>query len=347
MRTYRVWLVLGAWCAAAARAAAAGPTSEEMAEARRWVAARIEQGPAPQPPPFSFTYGGQSSTELLKAWDRKHGARRVDEQRTEHALVCADPKTGLVVRCIAVEYQDFPTVEWTLHFKNTGQADTPALAAVLPLDVRCGRGDGASSPCTTTPATTARPTATSPIRLRLEPKSEHRFAPNGGRPTTGPFPISTSSGRAKGVIAVIGWPGQWAARFTRDAAAGLRISRRAGTDPLPLAPGRRGPHAAGRAAVLEGRPNPGAEPLAALDARPQPAAPGRQAPIAPSLLVQRRLLPGAQVQREGRTAVHRRLLAGKDSAWTTGGWTPAGIPAATAGPTSAPGSPTPSDSPAG
>ena len=130
-------------------------------------------------PPFSFTYGGRSSTELLKAWDRKHGARKLDEQRTEHALEYSDPKTGMVVRCVAVEYHDFPTVQWTLHFKNAGQADTPVLAAGLPLDVRFERDEVGEFTLHHHTGDNCTPDSYRPHQLRLEPKSERRFAPNG------------------------------------------------------------------------------------------------------------------------------------------------------------------------
>ena len=44
------------------------------------------------------------------------------------------------MRCEAVEYDDYPTVEWTLHFKNTGSADTPIIENIQSLDVRWQRG---------------------------------------------------------------------------------------------------------------------------------------------------------------------------------------------------------------
>ena len=37
--------------------------------------------------------------------------------------------------CEAVEYRDFPAVEWVLHLKNQGQAATPILSDIRPLDV--------------------------------------------------------------------------------------------------------------------------------------------------------------------------------------------------------------------
>lgn len=35
---------------------------------------------------------------------------------------------------MAVEYQDFPAVEWVLYFKNTGASDTAILADIRPLN---------------------------------------------------------------------------------------------------------------------------------------------------------------------------------------------------------------------
>jgi hypothetical protein len=32
-----------------------------------------------------------------------------------------------------VDYADYPAVEWTVWFKNTGTANTPILAAAVPL----------------------------------------------------------------------------------------------------------------------------------------------------------------------------------------------------------------------
>ncbi len=85
-------------------------------------------------PPFSFVYDGKPSVELLKSWQGRCDNRRLDGQRTEYTLSYADPATGLQVRCVAVEYRDFPTVEWTVYFENTGPADTPILADLQAID---------------------------------------------------------------------------------------------------------------------------------------------------------------------------------------------------------------------
>jgi len=70
-----------------------------------------QRGPFTTDPPFSFTYDGKPSAELLKGWELKRAQRKLDDQRTEHALTYRDPQSGLIVRCVAVEYHDFPTVE--------------------------------------------------------------------------------------------------------------------------------------------------------------------------------------------------------------------------------------------
>ena len=80
-------------------------------------------GPAvidPAGPPFSFVYDGRPSSELLKDWKLERTSKPLDEQRTQRTLTYTDPKTGLVVRVVGVEYRDFPTVEWTVYFKNPG-----------------------------------------------------------------------------------------------------------------------------------------------------------------------------------------------------------------------------------
>ncbi len=73
---------------------------------RRWRAPAA--GPAG--PPLSFVYDGKPSAELLTAW-RQHGeVQELDEQRTRHLRSWTDAASGLVVRCEAIEYHDFPAV---------------------------------------------------------------------------------------------------------------------------------------------------------------------------------------------------------------------------------------------
>ena len=213
-------LILGAPMAPAATV-----TPQEMSEARGWVAAhlgRTADGKAPTPP-FSFIYGGRPSAELLKDWKYEQTSKALDPQRTEHTLLWTDPATGLSVRCRAVEYLDFPTVEWTLHLKNTGGADTPILENIQPLELRLLRANQGEFTLHHNVGSPAAPNDYQPLQTVLGPKASKRFAGAAGKPTGSDWSYFNLEWPGQGVIVVVGWPGQWAAQFTRDAANGLDI----------------------------------------------------------------------------------------------------------------------------
>ncbi len=174
-------------------------------------------------PPFSFTYGGRPFAEQVKTWDSKRSVRKLDDQRSEHTLVYIDDKTGLVVRCVAIEYHDFPAVEWTLHFKNTGPENTPVLTDIQPLDARFERNAGGEFVLHHQTGSICAASDYEPHETTLKPKAVKRITTSGGRPTNSDLPYFNIAWPGEGVIAVIGWPGQWAAQFERDEATGLRV----------------------------------------------------------------------------------------------------------------------------
>ncbi len=195
-------------------------TSDEMASARAWLDTRLVGG---QTPPFSFTYADRPSAELLKGWEKKHSERKLDDSRTEHTLTWVDPQTKLTLRCVVVVYRDFPTVEWTLHFRNAGAADTPILADIQSLDARFERGANGEfvlhhhtgSPC--------QPNDYEPHETVMPAKAVKRISAAGGRPTNSDLSCFNLTWPDQGVIIVVGWPGQWAAEFSRDEGKGLRV----------------------------------------------------------------------------------------------------------------------------
>ena len=175
-------------------------------------------------PPFSFTYEGRPSAECLKSWDLKRSARPLDAERTEHTLIWTEPKTGLVLRCVAVEYRDFPVVEWTLYFKNTGGADTPILENIQALDMQLDRGASGQFLLHHNVGSPADGNDYRPLETALKPGSTKRIGCVGGRPTNSDwsyFNLETSG--SEGLIIVVGWPGQWAAEFACDTGRGMRI----------------------------------------------------------------------------------------------------------------------------
>ncbi len=192
----------------------------------------------PAPAPFSFFYGDRHSDELLAAWQFHEEQDTSKPGRTTRVRTYTDPETRLVVRSTVVTYADFPTVEWTLSFRNSGTRDTPILAGILPLDTRWERGEGGEfllhhfvgSPC--------QPNDYEPLQTPLGPKAGKRITTQGGRPTNSDLPyFNLETGREGGVIAVIGWAGQWAAHFARDEGRGLRMTGGQEATALRLHPG--------------------------------------------------------------------------------------------------------------
>jgi alpha-galactosidase len=202
------------------------PTTSEMAQAEKWVNAKFSEAgkdKSLEGPFFSFTYDGKPSSDLLSKWELKRSQRKLDEHRTETTLAYSDPKTGLIVRCVGVAYSDFPTVEWTVYFKNAGDTDTPILENIQAIDARFVRpGEGPIALHTIKGDVTTIESYT-PLTYDLAPKSLHHFLPQGGRPTQGEFPQYNIQRDGKGMIVVVGWPGRWSAKIQRDDADGLRV----------------------------------------------------------------------------------------------------------------------------
>ncbi len=179
--------------------------------------------PSAGDPPFSFVYGGTPAAMLLKQWQVKRESCPLDAQRTRHMLTYSDPKTGLSVRWTAIEYHDFPTVEWTLAFKNEGTADTPLLSEIQAVDTQFQRGAegeftlhyNTGSPCS--------PNDYEPHAQPLGPRAAQRITTSGGRSTDAHMPYFNVQWPGQGVIVVLGWPGQWAADFIRNDSTGLRV----------------------------------------------------------------------------------------------------------------------------
>jgi alpha-galactosidase len=180
--------------------------------------------------PFSFLYGGRTSAELLPLWERKEDTTTLDEARTQRTITWTDKQSGLVLRCVAVEYAKFPTVEWTLYFKNTGAQDTPILSDILALDTGFRRGPQGEFLLHHHAGSTATMDDYRPHQTPLRAKSNLRMATSGGRGSDACWPYFNVDWGSEGAIVVVGWPGQWGATFARDDGRGLHV--RAGQEQI-------------------------------------------------------------------------------------------------------------------
>ncbi|MBN1902720.1 alpha-galactosidase, partial [Candidatus Sumerlaeota bacterium] len=196
-----------------------------------------QEEPPDTAPFFSFVYNGKPSLELLNRWEMKRESEEINGKRMKRILVWNDPKTLLEIRCEAVEYKDFPAIEWTLYFKNNGQKDTPILSDIRSLDVRFERCGNNEFILHHNKGTFVRADDFEPLSTVLLPDARHRFAPPGGRPCGHVFPYFNLEKPGGGVIIVVGWPGQWAAEFQRDGGNGLAVRAGQELTHLKLHPG--------------------------------------------------------------------------------------------------------------
>ncbi len=174
-------------------------------------------------PFFAFTYGGRSSKEFLAQWKFERASRELDAQRVEHTLTYTDPETGLVVRCVGIEYRDFPTVEWTLYFRNTGAKDTPILSDILAIDTKFDRPEHSEFVLNRNKGDDCTADSYEPLSEPLKPKTDRRITNARGRPTQIEFPYFNIAAGNEGIIFVVSWAGQWAAQFTRGDSNDLRL----------------------------------------------------------------------------------------------------------------------------
>ena len=298
--------------------ATAAPTSGELKLRRDWAAQHLAGKAAAFP--FTFTYGGRSASELLPSWKLERQRPIPQPGRTQRTLTCTDPATGLRVRCDVTEYDDFPAVEWVLHFENGGTQDTPILEKVLPLAVELkGRAD-ANVVVHHSVGEKNSAQSFAPVENELAPRSTNELvlAPIGGRSSDGCMPFFNLAWPEGGAALAVGWSGQWEARFRRSARGGLRGAGRPAACALQAASGRKHPHAADSARLLAGQ---------RADARQQPLPPGPDGPLSaapqgragpvPNLRQRQlgrpgRFLRGAAHQRDAAAgpARHRGLLVG-------------------------------------
>jgi alpha-galactosidase len=182
--------------------------------------------------PFSFRYGGEAASTFLKDWKRAAQTKETPTS-TLHQSSWTDPNTSLRVTATATVFKRYAAVEWVLEFENLGTEDTPLIEQVNALDVQLRTGylrkpvvlhHLAGDVC--------GERSFLPLETEVEPGKTVALAPEGGRSSNGAFPFFNVQYGDKGVIAAIGWSGQWRATLDRTAIGPTTL--RAGMEKLSL-----------------------------------------------------------------------------------------------------------------
>lgn len=189
--------------------------------------------------PFSFSYGGRASTELLPGWKMEQGSPKPAGSRQQHTTRLADPATGLVVQLEVTEYTNHPAVEWVIYFENTGTNDTPILERVLALDLPL------DAPASNTVVHYAKGATCSmddyrPLSELMVQGAHLHLQAGGGRSSSDFLPFfNWETPQRGGVVMGLGWSGEWAADFTQPEPKRTRVQAGLALTHLKLHPGER------------------------------------------------------------------------------------------------------------
>ena len=204
--------------------------SEDMARSRTWTA-RFLSGPANLP--ISFLLDGKPVAGIPEAWQPSSRRRRIDANIIETVFEGREPATGLALRVECLEYLDYPVVEWTAWFTNTGSKPAPIISDILALDAAF---DGSAPVLWHCNGDFYSEKGYTPGETPLGEGQALNFAPSGGRPCDQAFPYYRLAFKDCGLSIAIGWPAQWSASFT-GTAGGVHVKAGQEKTHLRLAPG--------------------------------------------------------------------------------------------------------------
>lgn len=160
--------------------------------------------------PFSFLYGGKSSDEVLQNWKYDYTLQKIDDTKTNHKLVWKETSSGISVRCEAIEYSDFPVVEWLLYLKNEGTNDSLLFENIRVLDAQISSSANSRFLLHHNTGSPADGNDYRPLETLFKPGVKKRLSGANGRSTSVDWSYFNLEKRTdEGYIFAIGWPGQW------------------------------------------------------------------------------------------------------------------------------------------
>ena len=175
--------------------------------------------------PFSFTYGGQPSSQFLKTWGYKVQRKPMPiSGATNVVYTYTAPDGSLQVSCDVKIYRPQQAVMWVLRFKNTGREKSKTIANVRTTDLLLHNNVVAPFTLHYTRGSNAGPDDFAPYQRVLDGTDELVLRPEGGRSSQLNFPFfNIDTGSGYGMIAAIGWTGTWKANFKPEGEGRLQF----------------------------------------------------------------------------------------------------------------------------
>lgn len=174
---------------------------------------------------------------MLQGWSRTASEPVPDQGSTRRTLAFRDRDTGLETSMETVQFKDWPAVEWVVHLTNTGGTNTPVLEEIQALDAVLPQLSGNAKALHWAKGALASFDDFAPQELALKPGASLRLEPGGGRSSSQVLPFFNLEGANGGVVAAIGWSGEWAAELTCEAGGAVRMKAGQAHTHLLLYPG--------------------------------------------------------------------------------------------------------------
>jgi len=183
--------------------------------------------------PFSFTYDGVSSDELLPNWRFTRSSETLNEGKIAFTVSWQQPEGGLKVSLDIVRYRDYPAVEILPWFENTSGTDTGLIENIQSLNtlfqgpLKTEKGQGGSEVGeNTNQRGFYRLHKSRPDQMRndqytndtfeVDYRGPQAFGALNGNCSAATLPFFKVDTNYGAIMFALGWLGQWAASVSSD-----------------------------------------------------------------------------------------------------------------------------------
>lgn len=174
--------------------------------ARLWIEDRIGNDAL-----FSFRYGSLSFGEIVSRAEKKTGKSEDGNGNTVYTVEYLFD--GVKATCTALLYGNSAAVDWVCGFENTGNADSQPITGIYAADTVVDITDAEVNYAN---GSNGRADDFSLMSKKLTGDAALELSSTGGRSSQGHMPYFDILGCDSGVIAAVGWTGQWTASVKRE-----------------------------------------------------------------------------------------------------------------------------------
>ena len=188
-------------------------TGQETAspqDVRLWMEKHFAKGVVP---PFSFVYGGKKSDAMITKW--RYSSEKLpgdDPQADKYRYTYTDPNSGLIVKCTVTCFNDFPAIDWVLHFENTSSSkNTLLIESAAVIDQSFASTERGTFVLHRSMGSDVRKDDFRPIEELLQTGKAAEIVQTRGRSSDySAFPFfNVEMPGSCGIIAAVGWTGSW------------------------------------------------------------------------------------------------------------------------------------------